>query len=214
MEKARLLHDACLSLMAGGMLAWATMQWRTGGVSAGDVVLVSAVTFRILHGSRDLALALVDATRQLGAIADTLRIIVQPHALDDPEHPLAAADGTIDLVDVGFRYPDGRQVFKGFNLHIPSGQKIGLVDERGVMLSGGQRLGIARAFLKDAPILTLDEATSALDTHSEAEIQIALAGLVRGRTVRAVAHRLSTVANFDRILVMQKGKVVEDGTPS
>ncbi|GAB3481084.1 ABC transporter ATP-binding protein [Azotobacter salinestris] len=314
MEKARLLHDACLSLMAGGMLVWAILLWRAGSVSAGDVVLVSALTFRILHGSRDLALALVDTAQQLGAIADTLRIIVQPHALHDPDQPLTAADGTIDLIGVGYRYPDGRQVFKDFDLHIPAGQKVGLVGpsgagkstlvyliqrlddvlegsiridghdirqvsvdslrqmiavvpqetalfnrsirenirygrpeasdeeveeaarmaycdvfirelpqgydtqvgERGVMLSGGQRqrLGIARAFLKDAPILILDEATSALDTHSEAEIQVALADLVRGRTVLAVAHRLSTVANFDRILVMQKGKVVEDGTPA
>jgi ATP-binding cassette subfamily B protein len=90
------------------------------------------------------------------------------------------------------------------------------VGERGARLSGGQRqrLGIARAFLKDSPILILDEATSALDTRSEAEIQVALADLVRGRTVLAVAHRLSTVANFDRILVLQGGRIVEDGPPA
>jgi len=84
------------------------------------------------------------------------------------------------------------------------------------MLSGGQRqrLGIARAFLKDSPILILDEATSALDTHSEAEIQAALADLMQGRTVVAVAHRLSTLASFDRIVVLQKGAIVEDGPPA
>ncbi|NJB93875.1 ABC-type multidrug transport system fused ATPase/permease subunit [Xanthomonas arboricola] len=84
------------------------------------------------------------------------------------------------------------------------------------MLSGGQRqrLGIARAFLKDAPILILDEATSALDTESEAEIQAALDHLMRDRTVLAVAHRLSTVIGFDRIVVLQEGRVVEDGNPA
>lgn len=83
------------------------------------------------------------------------------------------------------------------------------------MLSGGQRqrLGIARAFLKDAPILILDEATSALDSESEAEIQAALNDLVRHRTVVAVAHRLATLSSFDRILVMKDGRLVEDGSP-
>ena len=74
-------------------------------------------------------------------------------------------------------------------------------------------MGIARAFLKDAPILILDEATSALDTHSEAEIQAALNNLVHNRTVVAVAHRLSTLASFDRIIVLRNGRIVEDGAP-
>ena len=89
------------------------------------------------------------------------------------------------------------------------------IGERGVMLSGGQRqrLGIARAFLKDAPILVLDEATSALDTQSEIEIQKALEQLMRGRTVLAVADRLSTVMGFDRILVLVAGRIAEDGSP-
>jgi len=313
LEKARVIHDICLSVMAGGMLIWAISLWRTGNISAGDVVMVSTLTFRILHGSRELALALVDTTQQLGAIADTLKIIVQPHALDDPEANLALSQGQIEFRDLTFRYPDGRRVFEHFELTIPAGQKVGivgssgagkstlisliqrlddpqagavmidgqdisevsqdslrerlavvpqeaalfnrtirenirygrpdatdedvvmaaknafcdafirelpqgydtLVGERGVMLSGGQRqrLGIARAFLKDSPILILDEATSALDTHSEAEIQAALADLMQGRTVVAVAHRLSTLASFDRIVVLQKGAIVEDGPP-
>ncbi|MBB2804454.1 UNVERIFIED_ORG: ABC-type multidrug transport system fused ATPase/permease subunit [Xanthomonas campestris] len=75
-EKARVIHDICLSVMAGGMLIWAISMWRAGTVSAGDVVLVSALTFRILHGSRDLALTLFDTPQQLGAIADTLQIIL------------------------------------------------------------------------------------------------------------------------------------------
>jgi ATP-binding cassette, subfamily B, bacterial len=89
-----------------------------------------------------------------------------------------------------------------------------LVGERGMKLSGGQRqrIGIARAFLKDAPIIILDEATSALDTESEMEIQRSLVRLMRGRTVIAVAHRLSTLTAFDRIIVVKGGQIVEDGT--
>lgn len=313
LEKARVMHDICLSVMAGGMLIWAINLWVGGEVTAGDVVLVSALTFRILHGSRDLALALVDATQQIGAIEDTLRIIVQPHGLEDSDAQLLLAEGDITFKSVSFSYPDRRSVFHQLDLHIPAGQKVGvvgssgagkstlinliqrlddvhegsilidgqdirsvsqdslrekiavvpqetalfnrsirenirygrpgatdaevieaarsafcdsfirqlpegydtLVGERGVMLSGGQRqrLGIARAFLKDAPILILDEATSALDTQSEAEIQAALNDLVHNRTVVAVAHRLSTLSSFDRIVVLRDGRIIEDGPP-
>ena len=89
------------------------------------------------------------------------------------------------------------------------------VGERGVKLSGGQRqrIAIARAFLKDAPLLLLDEATSALDGDSEEAIREALGRLMRGRTVIAIAHRLSTVRHFDRVIVLQAGQVVQDGPP-
>lgn len=313
LEKARVIHDICLSVMAGGMLVWAISLWVGGTVTSGDVVLVSALTFRILHGSRDLALALVDTTQQIGAIDDTLRIIVQPHGLEDSETLLMLAEGDISFEDISFGYPSRGMIFEHLDLHIPAGQKVGivgpsgagkstliqllqrlddvqagritidgqdvrsvsqnslrekiavvpqetalfnrsirenirygrpdatdeevveaarrafcdgfirelpqgydtLVGERGVMLSGGQRqrLGIARAFLKDAPILILDEATSALDTQSEGEIQAALNNLVHNRTVVAVAHRLSTLSSFDRIIVLRNGLIIEDGTP-
>ncbi len=90
-----------------------------------------------------------------------------------------------------------------------------LVGERGMKLSGGQRqrLAIARAFLMDAPIVLLDEATSALDTESEQSIQEALSRLFKGRTVIAIAHRLSTLDAFDRIVVLDRGRIIEDGAP-
>jgi ATP-binding cassette subfamily B protein len=313
LEKARVLHDICLSIMAGGMLGWSILLWQDGQITPGDVVMVSALSFRILHGSRDLALALVDTSQQMGVIAETLRIIVQPHALSDTPAELEPGRGNIRFIDVSYSYADGRGAIRHLSLDIPAGQKIGivgpsgagkstlvslvqrlddvrsgvilidgrdvrsvsqdslrsqiavvpqepalfnrtiyeniaygqpdateaqvmdaarhayceefirdlpegfntLVGERGVMLSGGQRqrLGLARAFLKNAPILILDEATSALDSESEAKVQMALDDLMHGRTVLAVAHRLSTVARFDRILVLQGGRIIEDGSP-
>jgi ATP-binding cassette, subfamily B, bacterial len=90
-----------------------------------------------------------------------------------------------------------------------------MVGDRGVKLSGGQRqrIAIARAFLKDAPIVLLDEATASLDGESEEAIREALGRLMRGRTVIAIAHRLSTLRHFDRVVVLKAGKVIEDGPP-
>jgi ATP-binding cassette subfamily B protein len=94
---------------------------------------------------------------------------------------------------------------KGYDAHL---------GERGVKLSGGQRqrIALARAILKDAPILVLDEATSALDSEVEALIQHALENVMEGKTVLAIAHRLSTIARMDRIVVLEEGRIVEDGT--
>ncbi|MNN64973.1 Lipid A export ATP-binding/permease protein MsbA [compost metagenome] len=89
-----------------------------------------------------------------------------------------------------------------------------LIGERGVKLSGGQkqRLSIARMFLKNPPILILDEATSALDTETEAAIQLALSQLAKGRTTLVIAHRLATIKDADRIVVVAEQGILEEGT--
>jgi subfamily B ATP-binding cassette protein MsbA len=101
----------------------------------------------------------------------------------------------------------------GFIQHLPKGFDT-VIGESGARLSGGerQRLSIARAILKNAPILILDEATSSLDTESEHEVQQAIENLVQSRTTFVIAHRLSTIRNADRIIVIQDGTIVEEGT--
>jgi ATP-binding cassette subfamily B protein len=129
------------------------------------------------------------------SVADNIRY-GRPDASDDDVKQAAKLAAAEDFI-VGL--PDGYQTILG---------------ERGVTLSGGQRqrLAIARAILKDAPILLLDEATSALDSESERAVQAALDTLMRSRTTLVVAHRLATVLSADRIVVLDKGRVVEDGT--
>jgi ATP-binding cassette subfamily B protein len=113
----------------------------------------------------------------------------------------AAKDAAADEFIQALRDHEGRE---GYDAHL---------GERGVKLSGGQRqrIALARAILKDAPILVLDEATAALDSETEEVVQSALQKLMQGRTVIAIAHRLSTIARMDRILVMDAGRIVEEG---
>jgi ATP-binding cassette, subfamily B, bacterial len=120
----------------------------------------------------------------------------RPSASDD-EVLRAAIAARCDFVD---SLPDGLET---------------MVGDRGVKLSGGQRqrIAIARAFVKDAPILLLDEATAALDSESEEAIREALSRLMRGRTVVAIAHRLATLRHFDRVVVLKAGRIIEDGSP-
>ena len=278
------------------------------------MVLVCTLGLSILHATRDLAVALVDVTQHVARLSEALATLLVPHRLRD--HPqataLAQAGAAVAFEHVNFCYPDGRRVFKDFNLRIAPGQRVGLVGQsgggkstlftllqrfydvqggrirlggqdiarvtqeslraaiavvpqdislfhrsilenirygrsdasdadvqeaiiaancdfidslpegvativgdRGVKLSPGQRqrIGIARAFLKDSPILLLDEATSALDGDSEEAVRQAFDRLMGGRTVIAIAHRLSSLRNFDRIIVLQAGQVCEDGPP-
>ena len=124
------------------------------------------------------------------------------HEATDEEMIRAAEQANIHDVIMGLADPQGR---RGYDAH---------VGERGVKLSGGQRqrVAIARVLLKNAPILVLDEATSALDSEVEAAIQEQLTRLMAGKTVIAIAHRLSTIAAMDRLVVLEKGRIVEEGS--
>jgi subfamily B ATP-binding cassette protein MsbA len=126
--------------------------------------------------------------------------------------------GNIAYGDVRRSDEDVSRAAKAANAHdfilkLPLGYDT-VIGEQGVKLSGGerQRISIARALLKDAPILILDEATSSLDTESEIEVQDALEKLMKGRTTLVIAHRLSTIRNADRIIVLVDGRIVEEGT--
>ena len=315
LEKLRLFHAGTTALLSAGLLAWGILLWQAGKASTGDVVLVSTMGFTILHGTRDLAVAMVDSIQHVARLSEALSTLLVPHELKDAENaqPLRQAQGAVEFVDVNFAYPGASSVLHDFSLRIEPGERVGLVGrsgsgkstvlsllqrlrevnsgrvlidgkeitgltqdslhhaisvvpqdvllfhrsvlenirygkpeasddevlaaaeaagcdfihalpegfgtivgDRGVKLSGGQRqrLAIARAFLRDAPILLLDEATSALDSESEQAVQRALDRLMTGRTVIAVAHRLSTLRDFDRIVVMQSGRILQDGPPA
>ena len=315
LEKLRLLHAAQTAVITAGLLYWAVMMWLNGQATAGDIVLIASLGFTILHGTRDLAVSLVDLTQHVARLDEAIGTLLLPHEMPDAVDatPLLPGPGRVEFKGVHFAYPGRGRILHGLDLVIEPGQRVGLVgasgagkstvvsllqrfydvdegavlvdgqdiravtldslnarlaivpqdvalfnrtvmenlryarpdagDEdlahavetarcrsfieampqgfetpvgnRGTRLSGGQRqrLAIARALLKDAPILLLDEATSALDTESEQLIQQALDRLMVGRTVIAVAHRLSTLKNFDRIVVMEAGRVVDDGAP-
>ena len=114
---------------------------------------------------------------------------------------MQAALASANLLDFALSLPNGLDTVLGHNAS---------------QLSGGQRqrLAIARAIYKDAPVLILDEATSALDSQSERAVQDALDGLMRGRTTLVIAHRLSTIEHADRVVAMDRGRIVEQGSPA
>jgi ATP-binding cassette subfamily B protein len=315
LEKLRLLHASITVVLTVALVGWTILLWQDGAATTGDVVLVTTLAIGVLNATRDLAVALVDATQHVARLSEALGTLLVPQQLTDHPvaKPLACRGANVRFEKVSFSYPDGRRVFDNLDLDVQPGQRIGLVGpsgggkstiiallqrfydvqggrilidgqdiarvtqeslhqaisvvpqeillfhrsveenirygrpeatdeevrqaaiaarcmefielmpegmntivgERGVKLSGGQRqrIAIARAFLRDAPILLLDEATSALDSESEEAIREALGRLMRGRTVFAIAHRLSTLRAFDRILVLQGGEVAQDGPP-
>ncbi|QHQ37444.1 ATP-binding cassette domain-containing protein [Algicella marina] len=164
---------------------------QSGGVTIGgvDVAQASLQDLRALFAVVGQDAALFDET-----IAENIRL----GRLDASETEIEAAAETASVTEFAARQPKGLQT---------------LVGPRGSALSGGQkqRVAIARAVLRDAPLLLLDEPTSALDTRSEGIVQAALARLSEGRTTLMIAHRLSTVRDADKIIVLEEGRVVEEG---
>jgi subfamily B ATP-binding cassette protein MsbA len=138
-------------------------------------------------------------TQQTILFNDTVRNNIAYGSLGRSDQEIIEAAKAANAYDFIMRLPEGFET---------------IIGEQGVKLSGGerQRLSIARALLKDAPVLILDEATSSLDSDSEAEVQKALDRLMKGRTVFVIAHRLSTIRNATRILVLSEGRLVEEGT--
>jgi len=166
---------------------------------------------RVLIDGQDIGHVTQDSLRaQVGMVTQDTSLLHRsvrdnilygrPQASDDEMIAAAKRAEAHDFI-VGLADPKGRT---GYDAH---------VGERGVKLSGGQRqrIAIARVMLKDAPILLLDEATSALDSEVEAAIQASLYRLMEGKTVVAIAHRLSTIAAMDRLIVLDKGRIVEEG---
>jgi ATP-binding cassette subfamily B multidrug efflux pump len=166
---------------------------------------------RVLIDGQDIALATQDSLRaQIGMVTQDTSLLhrsVRDNILygrpDASDAEMIAAAKRAEAHDFIMTLTDPKHR-AGYLAH---------VGERGVKLSGGQRqrIAIARVMLKDAPILLLDEATSALDSEIEAAIQESLYRLMEGKTVMAIAHRLSTIAAMDRLIVLDKGRIVEEG---
>jgi len=208
-EKGPVLHDVSLDIPAGQRLA---IVGRSGG---GKTTLVSLLprfydptSGGIYLDGHDLReYRLTDLRRQISLVSqevmlfnDTIRNNIAYGALSDSAERLVTdAAERARVMEFAASLPDGLDT---------------VVGDRGVLLSGGQRqrIAIARALLKDAPILILDEATSALDSEAERHIQAAMETLMEDRTTLVIAHRLSTIENADRIVVMERGRIIECGS--
>jgi ATP-binding cassette subfamily B protein len=181
----------------GGKSSLFVLLQRFYDVNQGHVAIDGQNISRVTQPSRRESISVVPQDISLfhRSIMENIRY-GRPTATDD-EVLRAAIDARCDFVET---LPEGLAT---------------MVGDRGVKLSGGQRqrIAIARAFLKDAPILLLDEATAALDSESEEAIREALARLMHSRTVIAIAHRLATLRSFDRVVMLQAGKIIEDGPP-
>jgi ATP-binding cassette, subfamily B, bacterial len=206
----RILHNIKLRIPGGQKVA------VVGPSGAGKTTLLALVQRlypvvfgRVLVDGQDVAAMTQDSLRQSIAVVPQEVVLFHRSVLENIRY------GRPDAGDEDVAAAARAAHCSEFIRELPEGYDT-IVGERGVRLSGGQRqrIGIARAILADAPVVLLDEATSALDTESELAIQRALTELMRGRTVLAVAHRLSTIARFDRVLVMQDGRIVEDGAPA
>ena len=206
-DKTQVLKDIKLKIKAGEMVAFAGM---SGG---GKTTLVNLIPRfydvndgRILIDDRDIRDVTIGSLRSQIAIVtqqtilfnDTIRNNIAYGDIHKSEEDIVRAAKAANAHDFITKFLEGYD---------------SVIGEQGVKLSGGerQRISIARALLKDAPILILDEATSSLDTESEVEVQDALDKLMKGRTTLVIAHRLSTIRKADRIIVIVDGKIVEEG---
>jgi ATP-binding cassette, subfamily B, bacterial len=182
----------------GGKSTLVALMQRFYRVHAGRVLIDGHDIARVTEASLHSAIAVVpqDTTLLNRTLLENIRY-GRPDATDEQVWEAATAARCRRLIE-----------------SLPQGLDT-MIGDRGLKLSGGQRqrIAIARAFLKNAPLLILDEATSALDIDAEEAIREALENLMAGRTVIAIAHRLATLRNFDRILVLQGGRLVEDGAP-
>lgn len=212
-KHGNVINDMILTLASGekigligrsgaGKTTMMNILLRLYDIDGGKVLIDGQDIARVTQESLRSQIAVV--TQDTSLLHRSVRENIAYGRPDADDHAIIAAakkanahEFILDLEDA-----DGR---KGYDAQ---------VGERGVKLSGGQRqrIAIARVFLKDAPILILDEATSALDSEVEAIIQEQLFNLMEGKTVLAIAHRLSTIANMDRLIVLDQGKIVEEGS--
>ena len=208
-ETIRAVHDVNLSVAPGETVA------LVGTSGSGKTTLVKLVprlyaptSGRVLIDGRDIAdYTLASLRRNVALVSQDIVLFNDTVANNIAYGPLRSASR--EAVVEAARAAHALEFIEA----LPQGFET-MLGERGMRLSGGQRqrIAIARAFLKDAPILVLDEATSALDSHAERHIQAALEELRRGRTTIVIAHRLSTIERADRIVVLADGRVVETGT--
>ena len=211
--ETRALHDFSLQIRAGEKVA------LVGASGAGKSTVVSLLlrlhevrTGRITLDGHDLRDLTQSALRSQVAVVRQDTAMFNRSAMDNIRY--GRSDASDEQVFDAARRAAAHDFITGLVDHRGRTGYAARLGERGVKLSGGQRqrIALARAILKDAPVLVLDEATSALDSEIEAEIQAALAEVMQGKTVLAIAHRLSTIAAMDRIIVLDQGRIVEQGT--
>jgi len=207
-ETAPVLKNINLSIKAGEVIAFVGM---SGGGKTSLVNLIprfyDVSAGRILIDGHDIR----DVTLQ--SLRDQIAIVTQQTILFNDSVKNNIAYGDIQRTEEDIYNAARAANAHDFILRLPNGYDSN-IGELGTKLSGGekQRISIARALLKDAPILILDEATSSLDTEAEIEVQEALDNLMKGRTTLVIAHRLSTIRNADRIIALVNGEIVEEGS--